>query len=566
MTYELVKKELKRFLSSSKPEVLAIHGKWGVGKTYSWQKILQEASQEDEFCCKRYAYVSLFGIGTLDKLRSSLFEQSIDRGIIGKGASVETFYENIQQMPELFGRKSWSFLSKIALNTPLGRLSSSPVLEALSFLSIRDSLICLDDIERRSKSLSPRDVLGLVSFLKEQRNCKVVFLLNDGEEGLEEYEQYREKVVDIELLFDPTAKECSEIVFFNKEQIYKQAGEFSVQLELKNIRTLKKIERLIDLIHPKIADLEPEVSHQIVQSLVLYAWSYYRAGDEKIPWLDYIQNIGYKLHGLEGNDTVSEQEGEWNTRLRNYGYLETDGLDDILTTVVKTGYVNDESFEKAAQKKNDEIIATKASGSVSAAWHLFHDSFNDDKELVVSTLCERCKANMKYMSFYSLDGIVVLLRKLGEEEKIVDIIASFMQVNEDDPEPFDSNNRDFSEIKDPELREAVETLYRQKVVVESARDVLLRLVGKNGWDQEAVTVLSKTSSNEYYELFKSEKGRNLTEIVDICLRFGRFENANERHKQIAENATQALRRIGRESDINRLRVRSKFGIEIDDDV
>jgi hypothetical protein len=561
MTYKLVKKELKRFLSSSEAEVLAMRGKWGVGKTYSWKQILKEASRENLFCRERYAYVSLFGIGSLDKMRSSLFEQSISRKTIGTAASFETLRGNITNLSELAGRKTMRFLGVF----PVGK-SLSPALEALSFLSIRDSLICLDDLERRSNSLSVGDVLGLVSFLKEERNCKVVLLLNDEEDGLEKYAQYREKVVDIELLFDPTAKECAEIVFFNKEQIYKQAGEFSVQLELKNIRTLKKIERLIDLIHPKIADLEPEVSHQIVQSLVLYAWSYYRAGDEKIPSLDYIQNIGYKLHGLEGNDTVSEQESEWNTRLRNYGYLETDSLDDILTTVVKTGYVNDESFEKAAHKKNDEIIATKASGSVSAAWHLFHDSFNDDKELVVSTLCERCKANMKYMSFYSLDGIVVLLRKLGEEEKIVDIIASFMQVNEDDPEPFDSNNRDFSEIKDPELREAVETLYRQKVVVESARDVLLRIVGKNGWDQEAVTVLSKTSSNEYYELFKSEKGRNLTEIVDICLRFGRFENANERHKQIAENATQALRRIGRESDINRLRVRSKFGIEIDDDV
>ena len=35
-----VKGEIERFLKSSEPEVICISGEWGVGKTYTWQTIL----------------------------------------------------------------------------------------------------------------------------------------------------------------------------------------------------------------------------------------------------------------------------------------------------------------------------------------------------------------------------------------------------------------------------------------------------------------------------------------------------------------------------------------------
>ena len=37
MTLALVRNELNRFLRSPDAEVLALRGKWGVGKTYSWR-------------------------------------------------------------------------------------------------------------------------------------------------------------------------------------------------------------------------------------------------------------------------------------------------------------------------------------------------------------------------------------------------------------------------------------------------------------------------------------------------------------------------------------------------
>lgn len=560
MTFALVRNELNRFLKAPDAEVLALRGKWGVGKTYSWNRILEEANRNDAISRNRYAYLSLFGIGSLDELKFSLFEQSVDRKLIGKEPTLATFRDNTSQLSMSLGRKAWKLVS-----STLFMKSVSPALEVVSFFTIRDTLICLDDLERRSESLSGRDILGLVSLLKEQRNCKIVMLLNDGEAGLEDFEKYSEKVVDVELLFDPTAKECADIAFAGQVPLYRSIGELSQKLNITNIRTLKKIERLIRLVEANFGALEPELFHQIVHSLVLYGWCHYRAGDDSIPPLDYVQKIGYALHGIGEKDDVPELERAWNAKLQDYGYTITDELDDVLANAVRTGYVIDAEFKKAASKKNAQIIGEKATGSFTQAWRTYHDSFENNQENVVSTLYESFKANAKYITPVNLDGTVRLFRELGEDEKADEIIEIYLKVRSDEPELFNLDDYSFaSNISDKKIREAFEKAYEGSVVQEDPRDVLLRLAGKNGWNEKDEIVLASTTPDEYYELFKSESGKHLSDIVNVCMKFGQFSNASERQKQIAENAKEALIWISKESAVNKLRVR-KFGIKIDAD-
>ena len=558
MTLALVRNELSRFLASPDAEVLALRGKWGVGKTYSWNQIVADANRRDAIARERYAYLSLFGIGSLDELRFSLFEQSIDRSLIGKQPTLDTFRENTVQLSTSLGRKAW----KLASSTPFMK-SVSPALEAVSFFSVRETLICLDDLERRSESLSARDVLGLVSLLKEQRNCKVVLLLNDGEDGLEDFEKYREKVVDVELLFDPTAKECSEVAFQDAAPLYKSISALSEKLEITNIRTLKKIERLVRLVEPRLEGFEEELIHQILHSLVLYGWCHYRAGDPLVPPLEYVQEIGYALFGLGDKDDIPDDHKAWNTKLQDYGYQVTDELDDVLANAVRTGYFVDAEFDKAASEKNRRIVAAKATGSFTQAWRTYHDSFNDDQEFVVSTLYESFKVNAKYITPVNLNGTVRLFRELGEDAKADELIDLYIKVRADEPELFNLSEYSFSgDISDQKVREAFDKAYEGVAVSESVKDVLVRLAGSNGWNNKDEIVLADATADDYYELFKAESGDHLSGIVNTCLKFGQFSNASERQKQIADNAKDALARIGKESAINALRVR-RFGVDIE---
>jgi hypothetical protein len=124
-------------------------------------------------------------------------------------------------------------------------------------------------------------------------------------------------------------------------------------------------------------------------------------------------------------------------------------------------------------------------------------------------------------------------------------------------------NNFFGDIRDKEVIDRFNDVYNQSVTTETAKQVLDRIAGKNSWnDQSDEVILADTSVDEYYDLFKSEVGRHLSSFVTTCLKFGQFGNASEQQKEIASRATEALRRIAAESEINKRRVK-KFGVDLD---
>ena len=62
MSIQLIENEIRRFLSTSEPEVICISGHWGVGKTFAWNRFLKDAKAKNEIALARYSYVSLFSV------------------------------------------------------------------------------------------------------------------------------------------------------------------------------------------------------------------------------------------------------------------------------------------------------------------------------------------------------------------------------------------------------------------------------------------------------------------------------------------------------------------------
>lgn len=76
MSIELVNGEIAGFLASAEPAVLCLRGRWGVGKTYAWNEQLAAAKRSGRLALKNYAYVSLFGVNSLDALKFAILEGS----------------------------------------------------------------------------------------------------------------------------------------------------------------------------------------------------------------------------------------------------------------------------------------------------------------------------------------------------------------------------------------------------------------------------------------------------------------------------------------------------------
>src|SRR5690606_25875015 len=122
--------------------------------------------------------------------------------------------------------------------------------------SLSNTIICLDDMERKGDKLEAKEILGLISLLKEQKKCKVVLLINDNEDCIKDYKKYREKVVDLEIEFLPTPEECASIVFKGNDWLSKNLKNHSTRLNVINIRVLKKIQHFSQSIYSEIQDLE----------------------------------------------------------------------------------------------------------------------------------------------------------------------------------------------------------------------------------------------------------------------------------------------------------------------
>jgi hypothetical protein len=337
-------KIISSFISNPRSEVLAIKGKWGSGKTFTWNKLVKELADQRKLSKPKYAYVSLFGVNSLDRLKEAIFEQTLDIAEVGKGISAlqkcldvmaleqqgstsqEAAHNRFQMLIAKSIRKYRRIFKSFNYAANLPYLKDViPLLRSMSHLALKDMLICLDDFERKGDKLTTIEILGLISILKEQKNCKIALIFNDEsliDEATRDYSKYREKVVDIEVEFKPSSEECAKIVFNGGSQRDSKACNCAISLNITNIRVLRKIKRLIDDIWPKLSPYDDSVADQVIPTIVIMGWAFY-SSEKDVPSLEFIIKVGHDYFGLDiSKNEISENEKKWNELIHDYGYLQ----------------------------------------------------------------------------------------------------------------------------------------------------------------------------------------------------------------------------------------------------
>lgn len=560
LSIENVRTCLIRFLESDEASVIAIRGAWGVGKTHFWNELISEVVNTNlHESVKSYSYVSLFGIDSLEGFKYAIFENTVPKSMIVKPITLESFSENVGKVSQILGKRA---LKTIFSTKPLSGFSRA--VDSASFLSVRNTLICVDDMERKGEKLSSRDSLGLISYLKEHRYCKVVLLLNDGEEGMDEYIKYREKVIDIELEYRPSVKDNVDIAFDAQCGIFDIANEYACSLNSSNIRTLFKTKRYLSILSTKISDLEIEAQREVVSSVVLFCLCFYRAGNPLIPPLDYVVNIGNKLFRIGNNKEIPENEKPWHKFLMSFGYRTTNQLDKVLARGVEAGFFDLEEVNKIATARNEEVLQHKSAQEFHDAWSLYHNTFEENEDQLIEELQRSLVRNAKTVSPTNLNGTVVLLRDLGREEIADRLIEQYVLARKDQPKVFDLNDYAFGgDVTDSKIREVFASEYEKIDNRPSLLDVLERLSTTNGWSPIDEEVLAESTPEDYISIFDSERGEHLDQYVRVGLKFREWSNGNDVREKIGRNLEEALQIIGKRSRLNRRRVK-KFGVIVED--
>ncbi|MBC8286310.1 MAG: hypothetical protein H8E42_02425 [Nitrospinae bacterium] len=214
MSIKKIKERITNFLVDPNPGIISINGVWGAGKTYCWNKTLSGGNKET-YKFKNYSYVSLFGINTIEDFKFNICSASIDKTQIGKKLSLENLLNPNKGFLKRLTSKGFSTYAKYFS----GKYGEAA--KALAFNYLEDTLICIDDLDRKGDALKINEVLGILSNLKELRDCKIVIIFNDmslKEQEKTEYDALREKVIDWEIPFRPNIEEVLDIAFNKKTE------------------------------------------------------------------------------------------------------------------------------------------------------------------------------------------------------------------------------------------------------------------------------------------------------------------------------------------------------------
>lgn len=567
MSVEKTKKVIRDFILNSSAEVLSIKGNWGVGKTFFWKQVVTQAKDDKKFCCQKYSYVSLFNIASLAELKAAIFENLVGKSQIDKGFTLDNLSQNIEGLLKQAGRAGIKQFLNVSsyIRTPYVQNVESALFSA-AFRSVKDTLICIDDFERKGDKLSTKEVLGLISHLKEESNCKVALIFSDAnfdDASKQDYAQFREKVVDVEVRFAPTPEEAAALVFTPSE-IDTQLSTFTNALQISNIRILQRIKKAAYRAAPLLEGFDQQITYAALQTLALFGWSYYsHTHDKKVPSYSYVTSFNYHF----GREKKNEQERDWDVLLRQYGFQATDELDIALSSLIENGFIDEESVRMEAHKIHQRLDATKSRDEFNEAWALFY-TFDKDEEEVVNTFESLLRKHVMHVSTSGLNNMVLLLRELNRHElasELIDFYISARRKN-GDKAVFDfSRNLLFGEKVDEEVERKFNLQMASMEETPTIEDVLAHLAKDQGWNSAQEEVLASATLDDFCRIFKSVTGKTLHSYVNASLMFGRLGNASNRQMAIFQKAKEALLKIAAESQINRIRVK-RYGISSEEQV
>ena len=466
---EIISEYLK---NESAEYAIMIDGEWGSGKTYFLTHSLVDVIENIEggkWEKKKCAYISLYGLNTIDEVAKSIWLQCIGNNN----------FENKQTTSKVL-RTAGNFLTA-ALS--VANVDLTKVAEFVSTLEVNDWIICFDDLERSNISLNV--ILGYMNQLVEHNKCKMIILANEKEIGKmvdrEEsekilYRTIREKVIGVTIRFEPQM----EIVFDSiiAEQYKADTGvrrylkenkkeilTFLDSRGCRNIRTLKRAIGSIDRLYSAMEKnnyTSDSYFKTIMDSFVqyiIYLTVYIRNGND-VKNLGLTTSIGY----------VKFEKNGYGSNIRAYKFLEkycttmsfkAEELIEVVATLRKE-YKEQEKIEEKQREKS-----AVAYGKLQS-WYLLEDN---EVEQLILLLWDEVKQNKYFcVRYQEIIGLLIILESVGFAVGDFDELLQIMNKNiEQADEIKEMNRRSYSFKDEPELQDKYDRYVNELTVISDSR-------------------------------------------------------------------------------------------------
>ena len=335
---------LKDTLSNGK--VIMLSGKWGSGKTFFWKEIIEKNLKKEKIPNN---YISLYGKSSIQEIKNEVFLKifegmdifKIDEKSFGLAKDTANLITDITKSVSVFGFNL--DLSKIVDKSfeKLEKVKEEKKEKDIKNTLNSGAIICFDDFERKSKDIDLNDLIGFITNLTIECDCKVVIILNDdvieGEE-IKIFLNVKEKSVSKFLKYEPEIKDLIETIFENDEE-YRKLDDYK-EIILKTIEVTE--------------ELNARIYIQVLDNLV--EWIKYQEIDADILRCLILVNINFILyHTIFYKSTLKKEK---HYKIKNFDTRFEYGEFDFLHS---NSFKTKENFEDfffyvSSELKNNKML------------------------------------------------------------------------------------------------------------------------------------------------------------------------------------------------------------------
>ena len=344
------------------------------------------------------------------------------------GPTPETFSDRVKEGLK-HRRKAAAWLAPVLSVAGLGELGNAVARSA--FMLVRNQLVCIDDMERVGDGLRPKDVLGMISFLREQRNCRVAILLNDeamNDADRADFNRLLEKVVDVSLVYDPSPVDAVGIAITDKDEVSIKLRECLEILGVTNIRVIQKIRGFAAQLTTLLEPFRPEIRKQAVVACAIGGWSVLEP--DSAPDFQVIRTYNALLMDMRRRKDQEEPESQrWRDTFNRLGFTGAHEFDRIIFDGAKVGYFDEERLMLEATSIEEDLNGSAQSESFAAAWRRYRNSLALDDEQILTEIHDAAYDCLPRLSPSDINATAVMLRSHGRGKQ-ADQLRAFSTASE----------------------------------------------------------------------------------------------------------------------------------------
>lgn len=572
MSYE---DALRFFVKDSEPKAIALKGGWGVGKTFYWKKkIIPEHFAVSSLRHKSvgYSYASLYGVESIQQLKNSLAFSYIENSKPGFFKGLIRL--SLHKIRSVF-RLADSYVgddATLGLKGSSIKVKAKLLLNDVAFLSIRRSLICIDDIERRNKNLSVNDILGLVNYLVDQRECRVITILNydslDEEDELA-WEKGKDKTFTSEVSFTPSLAESIEIGLKGSEHQPWHAivRKCLFRLEIKNVRVVARVRAFVQQLSTAIEVRAKAVQHEALDNILMTATLLCAAHASRGTGAPSMFDILDSPHLLglgddeESKKDLSKDEKDWKEKISNYfGLHFGDALDRAIAHSILDGYPRMDLLEPALDDWLKLFEVQKNGEKFSQAWRKYHDSFRNNEDEVFNAFSDAVPGILNTEGVHNIEPTGRIFRITGHPEAATKLFEDWINLRRSPERIRELDGREHfgHKVEDPEFLALITKAKAEVPVKKIPLEDALRELDSGAVSKENMASLAAASPPQILEVLVRIEDDWRTCMKTVVHRGLPGEVGDLARLKFLE----ALRLLSNQSPLNADRVINKIG-EID---